>query len=375
MSTMVDRQSITVPPGYAQELVVLSASSKVGSPLQVWKPDTLSVLHSWKDCACARRGLTRVGDKGFVAAQSDRPAVQLRSWSKQGSSKKSAMAERVGPMATTGDGHYVVGGGSSGKLYIWETQKGSLIRIWDGHYKSITSLHFNADCTLLFTAGEDGVVHSWDLFDILGSLDGQCVPVRSFRGHTLPITDMCVSFASLGGGSRIFTASSDQTARVYETSSSSAILVVSFPAMLRAVATDRQEHRMYLGGNDGAIYSVDLHAAAASQTAASLKNASAGRGDGAGVAAAAVAPATMRGHEAAITSLVTTYSGRRLISGDEKGAVFVWDTLSRQQLRSFGGHSGMGAVSSLLVMPLRTFLLLQNGSPGSSPLPPLKKFA
>eukprot|EP00939_MAST-03C_sp_MAST-3C-sp1_P004498 g4498.t1 len=355
------------------ETVIVSASTKIGSSIQVWNPTTLSVLSSWKDCACAIGGLARVGSKGFVAAQSNRPAVQLRSWMKQESSKKSVTPERIGPMVATKDGHYIVAGGASGKMFIWEATEGYLLRVWEAHYKAVTRLRFDADDSVLFSAGEDGVVHGWDVLGLLDSFDREVVPTRTYQGHTLPVTDIHCSYGLSSGGTRLYTSSLDQTIRVFEATSASSALVVPCPSMLRVLTVDVGEQRLFAGGASGDIYVVDLHVAAAAQTATSIAGLAAGRGDSSS-ASAAVTPAALKGHKSPVTSLLTSFHGGQLISGDESGTVIVWDAVSRQQLRSFGGHVKMGAVASLIALPMRAFLSLRDGAQGSRTIPPLRKF-
>ena len=48
---------------------------------------------------------------------------------------KSYPVEPVGPLACTGDGSYIVGGGVSGRIYIWEVISRSVFRKYSSdHY-------------------------------------------------------------------------------------------------------------------------------------------------------------------------------------------------------------------------------------------------
>jgi WD40 repeat protein len=46
--------------------------------------------------------------------------------------------EPLTALAASPNGLYLVGGGSSGSLYCWETASGKLLRSWPAHYKVYT---------------------------------------------------------------------------------------------------------------------------------------------------------------------------------------------------------------------------------------------
>jgi pre-rRNA-processing protein IPI3 len=71
--------------------------------------------------------------------------------------------EPITPLASTGDGHFIVGGGASGRVYVWEVSTGRLLRSWPAHYKSVTCLVFSDDDSLLISGGDDGIVSVWPL--------------------------------------------------------------------------------------------------------------------------------------------------------------------------------------------------------------------
>ena len=94
----------------------------------------------------------------------------------------------------------------------------SLIRAW-GRISTVTSLKISSDNSMLYSAGEDGIVHCWNILKLLGDLESAVSPARTYRGHTLPVTDMHLSSSCSNGGSRLFTSSLDQTSRIYDTRS------------------------------------------------------------------------------------------------------------------------------------------------------------
>ena len=175
----------------------------------------------------------------------------------------------------------------------------------------------------------------------------------------------------------LYSASLDQTCRVFELSGSDPIHTIVCPSMLHSVVTDPQEHRLYLGGGDGRIFEADLHVSAAASAAAVLANAAAGRGDG--DSKKSPPTAVLEGHGRAVCCMcICSGASELLVSGDEGGVVLVWDTASRQLLRRCKAHEAAGGpITALLVLPKRAavrFRDLSLGKEPAVPLVPLKKY-
>ena len=349
---------------------MLTCSSNEDSVVSVWNPSTLSVLATYKDSASS--SLVTCGDRGFLTSQTNRSQIKTFSWNKQNSTLKSVFSERMTAMATTSSdgGLNLFAGSVSGKMYVWDTSSGVLIRAWDAHLKAVTSVKISSDNSMLYTAGEDGIVHMWNILKLLGNLESAVSPARTFRGHTLPVTDIHLSSSCSNGGSRLFTSSLDQTSRIYDTRSETTIFVVSCSSMLKSVTVDPSEHRLFLGGSNGQIFQVDLHVVAAAQTAATIAATAAKRGD----SDVAYTPTVWKGHKNSVCALATTMNGDRLVSGDESGSIVVWDTRSQQQLRSFNGHKDMGRITSIHVMSKSVFQHMQSKKILNDTMVPLRKF-
>lgn len=92
---------------------------------------------------------------------------------------------------------------------------GNLLFAREAHYQPLTQICFTADEGLLFTGGDDAVIHSWKLLDLVDSnlRSEEIMPVQSWNEHTLAITGVLC-----GGGTvmnaRLYTASLDQTVKV-----------------------------------------------------------------------------------------------------------------------------------------------------------------
>lgn len=70
-------------------------------------------------------------------------------------------------MLTTPDGLYVLAGGRSGRVYLWEAASGSLLRTWDAHFKAVSCMALASDGGLLFTGSEDTLVKAWSLGEVI----------------------------------------------------------------------------------------------------------------------------------------------------------------------------------------------------------------
>jgi hypothetical protein len=85
----------------------------------------------------------------------------------------------------------------------------------EAHYQGLTFIGFTSDEALVFTGGDDAVVHGWrmgDLVDIYLRSE-EVLPVSSWMEHTLGITGVvCGSGTAMNA--RVFTSSLDQTVKV-----------------------------------------------------------------------------------------------------------------------------------------------------------------
>lgn len=70
-------------------------------------------------------------------------------------------------LAASPDGGYLVAGGASGTIYLWEAASGRLLRSWAGHYKAVSCLLFVGGSGVLVSGGEDTLVNVWLVSDLL----------------------------------------------------------------------------------------------------------------------------------------------------------------------------------------------------------------
>jgi len=258
---------------------------------------------------------------------------------------------------------HVVGGGSSGTLYVWNPlQGGRLVRtVSSAHYRAITCMQWSTaevqsnvpastsspwDCHLV-TGGADGMVHVFSHLDLVeqssssNSPSTSVKPIRTWTKHHLAVT----SLKALNGG-RIASASEDGQVVLMEVSSGETMATFQMPDPIRSLATDC-EHRLFAGSAKGVVHIVDLDEYALHKTVqmgATIMHQPRRQHDSLEARVfgnhsvnqdSAASPSfqkELRGHDSAITSLVVfedDQDGRSteyLVSGDEAGLIRVWDS-------------------------------------------------
>lgn len=122
----------------------------------------------------------RGGQRAVQDAAASAPASTAGACPQEQLHFRCPVAERIGPVTTTVDDAFLVAGGRSGKLYVWEVSRlgaspaarphlraqlssGELLNVLDAHYKAITCLQFSSDGALLYSGGDDAVLHAWPL--------------------------------------------------------------------------------------------------------------------------------------------------------------------------------------------------------------------
>ena len=253
-------------------------------------------------------------------------------------------------------GHYAIGGGASGALYVWSTlQGGHLLKtIHRAHYRAVTCLHMTGDQRHVLTGGADGMVHLFAWMDLVetpssskrGSTKQKTVvPIRTWSQHTVPIT----SLESVSDY-RMVSASQDGLIHVFETFSEAVVATVQLPQGVSSLAVRNQ--RIWVGGSLGTLYCLDLDVYAMHQTiqlGASIGNHNRQQGglrhhqqvqtQMGNKSPSGSVPAyktTLKGHQHPVTSMAlwADDEGQEfLVSGDASGTLRVWDLGGRVCVR------------------------------------------
>ncbi|CAN0853164.1 Protein ROOT INITIATION DEFECTIVE 3 [Linum grandiflorum] len=317
-----------------EELVV--ASSSIDAGIGCWNLTTREEQLRHKSCASSPHGLAVVGGRFIASAQLQNPkassgSILYWSWSKPHAEVRSFLEEPIKPLAANSEGTYLVGGGLSGNIYLWEVATGRLVKKWRAHYRAITCLVFNDDESLIFSGSEDGSVRVWSLvmlFDDHQTDQASNRYLHSFAEHTLRITDLVTGYG--GGNAVIISASEDRTCKVWSLSKGELLRSIAFPSIIDALALDPGELVFYAGGRDGKIYLAALNASSSSNQTQWPH-----------------IVGSLSSQSKAVTSLAYSATGNFLLAGSEDGLIRVWKPKSSIVDRVF--RHAKGPVNNILV--------------------------
>ncbi|KAJ1885752.1 Pre-rRNA-processing protein ipi3 [Kickxella alabastrina] len=257
-------------------------------------------------------------------------------------------------------GRLLAAGAQSGRVLVWAPASGRLLRAWDAHYGAVTALASSGG--VLATGGADAAVHVWALAQALDAAsDLPPSPLATMAEHTLPITALHVGAAPLlAGRARVYSASGDHTVKQWRvsvarpedgasglTARAEVLATLLYPAAVRDVAVDAPETRVFAATAAG-LFMTPLYAGAPLAARGGVADAVVGDGHVAFPAA-----------EADIVAITLSLDATLLVSAAAGAAVRVWDTASRQCLRTLADKT-LAAGASQLVARLAP---LQLGGP------------
>ncbi|KAJ3693328.1 hypothetical protein LUZ60_008808 [Juncus effusus] len=314
---------------------IIIASSPLDTGINSWALNSGTKLLNYKTCASPRHGLTPVGSR-FIAS-SQIPAshsaasapIYFWSFDKPQLAVKSFPAEPIGPLVSNSEGTFLIGGGSSGSIYLWEVASGKLINKWQAHYRAVTCLSISNDESLLISGSDDGGVRVWNLimmFDNVRKGESGSLYLYSFTEHALRVTDL-VSGTGLSNSIAI-SSSEDRTCKIMSLSEGKVLRSITLPSIADSVSIDPSEHRFYAGCRDGKIYVIALNVESNPIIA------------------------TLHDQSKGITSLACK-DGSKLISGSEDGIIRIWDIESQHVIRILK-HAKAPINNVIIVKPARS---------------------
>ncbi|KAM1134029.1 hypothetical protein ACFX19_043914 [Malus domestica] len=142
------------------ELVV--ASSFVEAGIGFWDLFTGAEQLCYKLYASTPHGLICVGERFLASYQLREPSASSSSSQVE---DQRFPEEPINPLAANSECTYIIGGGTSGNIYLWEVNTGRLLKKWHAHYRGVSCLVFRDDVSLLISGSEDGGIRVWSLKD------------------------------------------------------------------------------------------------------------------------------------------------------------------------------------------------------------------
>ncbi|KAG5331948.1 WDR18 protein, partial [Acromyrmex charruanus] len=308
----------------AKEVILTSDTTGENWSAAVWDPRNGSLLSVYKNAtALGHRSLQLLSDSYVLGADATRPRIHIWPLNSQLPLPNIRLNTpgKVNALTCTPNGSYLIASVGE-KLFIWQTCNGRLLVNLTRHYQTVSCLATTKDGSLFASAGEDGLVFVWSLYNALN--DARCSPVHAFSNHSLPVRDL--HFGHGDARARLYTISLDRTANIYELGSGALLVSLVFDASLTAVTVNVRESQLFVGCITGEIFQCNLHEPP--------------RGVEHHVTVSSCEESAMfQAHKSNVTALSVSVDCRTLLSGSTDGAVHVWDIASRQVLRTLK-HKG-----------------------------------
>lgn len=307
----------------AKEVILTSDSTGESWSAAVWDPRNGSMLSVFKNAgSLGHRTLQLLSDSYVLGANATKPRLHiwpLNSPSPLPNIRLNTLG-KVNTLTCTPNGSYIIAS-IDAQLFIWQSCTGRLVANLARHYQTVSCLAITKDGSLFASAGEDGLVFVWSLFKVLNDKQN-CSPVHTFSNHNIPVKDMHFGFG--GARSRLYTASLDRKANIYEIGSGALLVSLIFAMPLTTIIVNSRESDLFVGCTTGDIFQCNLHEPPRGIEQHVAKDDE---------------KIMFRAHKSHITALSISMDCRTLLSGSTDGAVHIWDIVSRQVLRTIE-HKG-----------------------------------
>lgn len=193
------------------------------------------------------------------------------------------------------------------KVYLWDTDSGSLIKILEGHADTITSSCFSPNGSQIATSSHDKTVRIWD------ATTGNVESVLS--GHTDGVKSCYFS----PDGSKIVSSSLDKTVRVWESTYPHSEIIEGHSDGVRSCCFSPDGRKVASAGgefegNDNTLKIWDV------DTGILLH--------------------TIQGHTKGVTCCCFSPNGYKIASASKDKTVKVWDANTYLLLATLDGHEG-----------------------------------
>lgn len=305
---------------------------------------------------------TKPGDRVFVACKG-KALINVYSWGKESPDQRIPVPEQLSCLVlcpnvsdpTNADclqfedhdslpkfrlPYLLIGGGVSGKLYVWELNSGMLLNVKEAHYQMPTVMRVTCDGSHLISAGKDARVLIWKISDLvqLHRDDEHIVkPVHVISDHTLEVTGLQVN-NNIHQDTKLYTVSKDSTIRVYSLATFQLLTTFVINGQIESLIVDQADRAVLVGLQDGNIRQINLYEP---NKATNVLEAQGGYGKTLTLQPDHELKHTITYHNGqAVTQLALSLDGSQLISGDAQGRVAVIDLVSKQVIKELKEVNG-----------------------------------
>jgi WD40 repeat protein len=270
------------------------------------------------------RTVASAGGDGRVCLWATADGKLLRAW---------RPAVTVSDIAFAPDGKTLATGGEGGVVTLWEIPTGKQLRRLTGHAERITALVYSSDGSALASASADGLIRLWrpDTGQEFRQIQGHDVPpaiVKGLKnpGRQIPLVN-CLAFAP--DGKTLASGGGDETARLWD------------------VATGRQVglfkgHKQNANRPGFIPIGCMISGVAFSTDGKTLATASYDDNDALlWDVATGKECARLRGHKGGVHVIAFSPAGKTVVTGGAfyDGSVRVWDAATGKQLAQAPGHT------------------------------------
>ncbi len=218
-----------------------------------------------------------------------------------------------------------------------------LLRTFEGHTETVTSVAFAPDERTVLTGSWDGTARLWDA--VTGDL------LHKFEGHTGPVTSVAFS----PNGSTVLTGSWDGTARLWEAATGGLLhTFIGHTGPVTSVAFAPDGRTVLTGSGDGTARLWDaignplhifvaeswVHDVAFAVDGQAVLTASDDRTARLWDVASGERLRTFTGHTGPVSSVVFAPDEQTVLTGSWDGTARLWEAATGERLRTFEGHAG-----------------------------------
>lgn len=310
---------------------------------------TTKIYHQYRQSPSSANGSVNLAignGSHLLVALPDKPILHVYLYGKESPEQIIPLPEILTSLTCYRDDNFEVptlllGGSISGRLYVWSLNSGLLLTVKQSHYQPLT--HIVSHSGFIATGSKDSriIIHSINsLFMNNISEDNDNnneKPFAIITDHTLPITSLHFN-KGLNNDIKLISSSLDSTVRIYSLTSNIELLTTIVSTNpITALAIDPAFRALYLGMSNGQIRSVDLFKINPKNK---IIEAVGGLGKIITLKPDIDYNETFNCHEdqykaidenkVSITQLKVSFDGTLLVSGDDKGALFVIDITTKQ---------------------------------------------